>query len=75
MISLLTVAENHELGLQNEQVLYEQHGIQFLAFPIINRSIPDSVWEAKQIVGKVVDLLRMGHNVGFHCRQSVGLRD
>ena len=72
IVSLLTRAELAELHLQQERHHAEQAGLRFLAFPILDRSIPSSVWETRRLVEQLDRLLVQGKKIGIHCRQSVG---
>lgn len=72
VVSLLTRGEAAELHLQQEQELVEAQGMQFLTFPIPDRSIPASMWEMRQFVEQLHTLLAAGKNIGIHCRQSIG---
>ena len=42
IVSALTEAENHELGLTEEAQYCKESAIEFLSFPIEDRSLPDS---------------------------------
>lgn len=72
VVSLLTRGEATELSLQHEQELVEEYRMQFLTFPIPDRSIPSSMWEMRQFVEQLHVLLAAGKNIGIHCRQSIG---
>jgi protein-tyrosine phosphatase len=72
VVSLLTRGEAVELNLQREQEVVVEHGMQFLTFPIPDRSIPSSLWEMRQFVERLHALLAAGQNIGIHCRQSIG---
>ena len=72
ILSLLEHSENRELGLTGERASAEGRGMQFFSFPIADRSIPASRWEAMEIVEQVGNALRDGKNVAIHCRQGIG---
>jgi hypothetical protein len=42
VVSALTAAENEELGLVEESRCCQSRGIEFLSFPIEDRSVPNS---------------------------------
>lgn len=72
VVSLLMSGESAELGLTAEAALSRRHGLQFLAFPIVDRSIPSSVQEMQLLVEKLIALLTQGKTVGIHCRHGIG---
>ncbi|MEP7004497.1 MAG: hypothetical protein ABI810_00840 [Sphingomonas bacterium] len=49
VVSLLEAEEVSDLGLQRERALCEQHGIDFLSFPIVDRGVPASMRETKAL--------------------------
>ncbi len=71
-VSLLTDDENADLGLTQEERLCYAHGMQFLSFPIIDRSIPSSRKAAVGFVMKLEALLAEGKHAVIHCRQGIG---
>jgi protein-tyrosine phosphatase len=72
VVSLLTSSELSELDLQSEQELVGQAGLQFFTFPILDRSIPSSMWEMRRFVEQLHAVLAAGKHIGIHCRQSIG---
>ena len=72
VVSLLTQAENRELGLEKEAAKSMEQGLQFLVFPIVDRAVPSSLWETRMFVENLTTLLAQGKNVAIHCRQGVG---
>ncbi len=72
VVSLLEAAEVSELGLQQEPVLCEQAGLEFLQFPIPDRGVPRSVDDLSPLVEMLVRQLRDGRSVAIHCRIGVG---
>ena len=72
VVSLLTQAEDWELGLADERALVQQNGLTFIAFPIPDYSVPSSMKTTRQLVSKLQDCLARGENVGIHCRQGIG---
>lgn len=72
IISLLTDNEARELGLEYEQECVENNGLQYLKFPIVDRSIPSSFRAARNFIENLTMLLSAGKSLGVHCRQGVG---
>lgn len=72
IVSLLTAEEVAELGLTQEAELCQLHGLEFISFPIVDRSVPTSRTETLRLANRLADLLKEGKNVGIHCRQGVG---
>ena len=50
VVSLLTEVENKELGLEQEAAKSTAQGLQFLAFPIVDRAVPASLWATRSLV-------------------------
>ena len=59
-----------ELELVEEERLCQAHGIQFLSFPITDRSVPSSEDDFKELVKGLEKLIQEGKNVAVHCRQG-----
>ena len=72
VVSALTAAENEELGLVEESRCCQSRGIEFLSFPIEDRSVPNSSAEFTELVNSVTDFLRTGKAVAVHCRAGIG---
>ena len=72
IVSLLESAEANELGLSQEAALCEAAGLEFVSFPIADRSVPVARQAAMELAAKLASQLRQGKNIGVHCRQSVG---
>lgn len=72
IVSLLTHDEIASLDLAAEAQLCQVHGLQFLAFPIVDRSVPSSRRAALDFVKKLEDDLAEGKRVLIHCRQGIG---
>ena len=71
-VSLLTGEEQTELDLDDEAKLCRANGIQFVTFPIIDRSVPSSLEAFSDLVIGLVEQLADGRCVAVHCRQGVG---
>lgn len=72
LASLLTPEESLELGLAKETQYCSDLGINFLTFPIPDRSIPKSLEDFSKFVQRVVFELDAGHSLGIHCRAGIG---
>ena len=72
IVSTLTTAECEELGLIEEASLCERNGIDYLSFPIEDRSVPPSRSEFERFLQQVEMKLSRGLSVGVHCRACIG---
>lgn len=72
VVSTLTSDENAELDLHEEVAACTAMGITFIPFPIEDRSVPDSMPAATELVQRLESTLMTGGNVAIHCRQGVG---
>ncbi len=72
IVSLLTNDEIAELGLTQEAELCKANGLQFIAFPIVDRGVPSLRSAALDFVRKLDNLLAQGKSVLIHCRQGIG---
>ncbi|MCG2616025.1 dual specificity protein phosphatase family protein [Terrimonas sp. NA20] len=72
VISLLEYHEIVELGLAREESLCKTAGIDFINFPIRDRSVPDSLHSVSSLVSSLSDLLHKGKNIVIHCRMGIG---
>jgi protein-tyrosine phosphatase len=72
VLSLLTPEEISEFSLADEEAWCRADGIQFLSFPILDRSVPASTAAFADLVTKLAEQLAGGKNVAIHCRQGIG---
>jgi protein-tyrosine phosphatase len=72
VVSLLTPDEVEDLGLQNEPMECRENGIEFISFPIVDRSVPASEGDAVRLIERLDAELDRGRNIVVHCRQGVG---
>lgn len=72
VLSLLTLDESSELSLAEEAAYCRANGIEFVSFPIIDRSVPSSVIAFADLVTALAEQLANGKNVAVHCRQGIG---
>ena len=72
IVSLLTPEEMKDLDLQNEERYCQENGIQFLSFPIIDRSVPSSDSDTVRLLQRLEPDLDQGKSIAVHCRQGIG---
>lgn len=72
LVSLLTPPEIGELGLQEEAKLCEKWGIEFIALPIADRSVPPNNKLFEEVVNKLLEQTAAGKFCVLHCRMSIG---
>jgi protein-tyrosine phosphatase len=72
VVSLLTEDEALHFELADEARASRDNGIEFLAFPIPDRGVPDSRAAVAGLVTRLTEAIRTGKDVGFHCRQGIG---
>jgi len=69
VVSLLEPEEVADLGLRDEAAICARNGIDFLSFPIADRTIPTDTAEALRFAARVRAL---GKPVAIHCRAGIG---
>src|SRR4051812_14402523 len=72
VVSLLEASEVSELGLGREAGACKLLGMEFISFPIPDRSVPASRVKAVELAGYLVTRLREGLPVAIHCRAGIG---
>ncbi len=72
IVSMLDREETRAFELEREAEFCAVSGIEFIAFPITDRSVPDLNQEFLHLTGKLKNSLLEGKNIGIHCRQSIG---
>jgi hypothetical protein len=72
VVSLLTPEEDAAFDLTGEGEACRKKGIEFRSFPIRDRDVPDSRAAATELVTYLAEQIRLGSDIGFHCRQGVG---
>lgn len=72
VVSLLEKEEELELGLSDEKVLCNKHGIDFIHFPIKDRSVPKDEVIFRQLVNELKRSLEKGAKIVIHCRMGIG---
>ena len=72
IVSALTEAENHELGLSEEAKCCKEAAIEFLSFPIEDRSLPDSESSLDAFINSLNEWVKRGKSIAIHCRAGIG---
>lgn len=72
IVSLLTSDEYIDLELVEEESLCRAHGIEFVSFPIMDRSVPSSMAAFSDLVSMLAGQLANGRKIAVHCRQGIG---
>ncbi len=72
LVSLLTKEETAELNLAGEADNCAGNGIEFVSFPLADRSVPASASEVLALVRRLSSLATGGKAMAIHCRQGVG---
>jgi protein-tyrosine phosphatase len=71
VVSLLEPSEIPALNAA-ESELCREFGIEFLSFPIRDKTVPRSLEAFAGIVGQVAERIASGHSVAIHCRAGIG---
>lgn len=72
IVSFLELMEARSLGLELEENYCAQHGLEFLSFPIKDRSVPDSSMQALQFFSSLYERLEQRQSLAVHCRAGIG---
>lgn len=72
LVSLLEPDEAINLGLAQEGELAQKAGIEFVSFPIADRTTPENRQNFCKLISDLTQALRIGKQVGVHCRGSIG---
>jgi protein-tyrosine phosphatase len=72
VVSLLTPEEVDEMDLQQEARFCQLNQIEFVSFPIVDRSVPPSRTDALRLVERLDAALAHGKRINIHCRQGIG---
>jgi protein-tyrosine phosphatase len=72
LVSLLTPSEAIDLGLAAERDLAERLGIEFVSYPVLDRTTPGDMGGFRLLVAQLADAVRVGKHVGAHCRGCIG---
>ncbi len=72
IVSLLADDEVADLDLAREAELSRAAGLEFISFPITDRSVPASQAATLDLLRDLAGMLASGKSVGIHCRQGIG---
>lgn len=72
VVSALTQKEAGGLGLWAEAECCRENGIDFISFPIQDRSVPEAAHEFDELLDTVQPHLSSGKGVVIHCRAGIG---
>lgn len=72
VVSLLEKEEINDLGLKQEKEYCESFDIEFVHFPIKDRSIPESVFSFKKLVDNLYNKIEKQNKILIHCRAGIG---
>jgi protein-tyrosine phosphatase len=72
VVSTLTKDEIAELDLKNEEALCRANGMEYIAFPIVDRGVPMSFQATVEMLQHSEKKLAAGRSVAIHCRQGIG---
>jgi protein-tyrosine phosphatase len=72
IVSLLSADEERDLELGREAELCRAQGMRFVAFPVVDRSIPSSLTNTVELLRELREELQAGKTVAIHCRQGIG---
>jgi protein-tyrosine phosphatase len=72
IVSLLDRNEIYELGLENEPELCLKHDIEFIHFPIIDRTVPKQDVVFRDFITRLKGKISSGTSIVIHCRMGIG---
>jgi protein-tyrosine phosphatase len=72
LVSFLPAFEAEELGLRDEGPLAAEVGLEFIWYPILDRTVPPDTAGFRQLVSRLAAEIRAGRRVGAHCRGCIG---
>ncbi|MGA7312528.1 MAG: hypothetical protein WBX22_01035 [Silvibacterium sp.] len=72
LVSLLTPSEAIDLGLAAERDLAERLGIEFVSYPVLDRTTPGDLGGFRLLAAQLAAAVRAGKHVGAHCRGCIG---
>ena len=71
IVSLLEPQEVPDL-IAAEQSLCDEFGIEFISFPIRDKTVPNRPGEFSSIARQLADRVSAGRSVAIHCRAGIG---
>lgn len=72
LVSLLTQDEAADLELVDEAASCKANGIEYISFPIDDRSVPDERRAVGKLIDQICQALEMKLGVAIHCRAGIG---
>ena len=72
LVSMLTVDEAEESGLEDEAKRAEAAGLEFHSFPIEDMGTPPFMSAARKLIRHLAEQVTQGKAVAFHCRAGIG---
>jgi protein-tyrosine phosphatase len=72
LVSFLPGYEAEELGLSEEAQLAAEAGLEFISYPVLDRTVPDDLPGFRALVQRLAGEVRAGRRVGAHCRGCIG---
>lgn len=72
LASMLEEEEAESLVLSDERKIATNVGLEFLSYPVPDRTTPTEISTFSRFVSEIADHLRAGRRVGVHCRGSIG---
>lgn len=72
LVSLLTPEETVDLCLTAEGKLANRAGIEFISYPIPDRTTPTNEESFRNLIARLAAAVGIGKRVGAHCRGCIG---
>ena len=72
VLSLLENQESYDLDIQNEGKLCGENQIEFVNFPIEDRSVPDDERSFFELIENLENEVKDGKKIVVHCRMGIG---
>jgi len=72
LVSMLTRAEIEELNLTEEPDACRCAGIEYVNFPVRDRSVPSDDRAARDLAAALANRVIAGRSIAIHCRQGIG---
>ena len=71
LVSALERSEEQELGLVQEHSIASLLGLDYFAFPVPDRGLPE-MRRALELTAELKTLLSIGSSIAVHCRMGIG---
>jgi protein-tyrosine phosphatase len=72
LVSLLEQHEITELGLRNQPALCSKHDLEYINFPIVDRSVPEKGSKIDSLIEQLYQKILNGNSIVIHCRMGIG---